>query len=170
MRLSPESFDSSTLNRTVKFPASVMVWGCMSSRGVGNLHFIDGTVNAQKYQDILKENLLPTSNKQFSENLIFQQDGASSHTAKSTKSWLENNNVHVIIWPSGSPDLSPIESLWGVMKKELRNQRPSNKDALKSKLQEIWDKISNDECQSLMNSMQKRVQAVIQSKGDVTPY
>ena len=75
-----------------------------------------------------------------------------------------------MIWPSGSPDLSPIESLWGVMKKELRNQRPSNKDALKSKLQEIWDNISNDECQSLMNSMQKRVQAVIQSKGDVTPY
>ncbi|XP_075150945.1 uncharacterized protein LOC142225054 [Haematobia irritans] len=85
------------LKRTVKFPASVMVWGCMSSKGVVQLHFIDGIVNAEKYIRILEENLIPSVSK-LAEcwEYIFQQDGASSHTAKKTKKWLEENGIEVL--------------------------------------------------------------------------
>lgn len=83
IRKSTEAYNKDCLKRTVKFPASVMVWGCMSSKGVGQLHFIDGIVNAEKYIKILEENLIPSVSKlaDCGEN-IFQQDGASSHTAK----------------------------------------------------------------------------------------
>ncbi len=42
---------------------------------------------------------------------IFQQDLAPAHTAKSTKSWLNDHGVGVLDWPANSPDLNPIENL-----------------------------------------------------------
>ncbi|GFX81430.1 transposable element Tc1 transposase [Trichonephila clavipes] len=37
-----------------------MVWGCMSSQGVGRLHIVSGTVKAMDYIEILQIKLLPT--------------------------------------------------------------------------------------------------------------
>ena len=42
-----------------------MVWGCISDQGVGGLHFVQGTVNAQVYIGILEEKLLPTIRDHF---------------------------------------------------------------------------------------------------------
>ncbi len=44
----------------VQKPGSVMVWGCVSALGKGNLHFCDGTINAEKYIEILEHNMLPS--------------------------------------------------------------------------------------------------------------
>ncbi|GFU61176.1 hypothetical protein TNCV_1071251 [Trichonephila clavipes] len=38
-----------------------MVWGCMSSHGVGRLHIVSGTVKAMDYIEILQIKLLPTT-------------------------------------------------------------------------------------------------------------
>ena len=43
---------------------SIMVWGCMSWAGVGNLYHIDGNMNAEVYLDILDLQLLDTIDKQ----------------------------------------------------------------------------------------------------------
>ena len=166
-----EGFHESCLKRTVKFPAGQMIWGCMSNKGVAPLCFIDGTVNANKYQNILQEHLLP-SMQQFncSENMIFQQDGASCHTAKSSIKWLNDHKIKVMEWPSSSPDLNPIENLWGQIKKKLRCVRPRTKQILKENLSELWSQINAEDCQNLYNSMHKRMQGVIAAKGDVTRY
>ncbi len=37
---------------------SVLMWGCMSAAGVGELHFIDGIMNSRMYCSILKEKML----------------------------------------------------------------------------------------------------------------
>jgi len=47
---------------------SVMVWGCMSTGGVGKLHFIEGTLNHKMYIDILKNNLAVSAEKLGLEN------------------------------------------------------------------------------------------------------
>ncbi len=41
---------------------------------------------------------------------IFQQDLAPAHTAKSTKSWLNDHCVGGLEWPANSPDLNSIEN------------------------------------------------------------
>ena len=48
-----------TVLKKVKFPASVMIWGSMSASGVGNLHFVEGIMNADKYINVLQNNLIP---------------------------------------------------------------------------------------------------------------
>ncbi len=56
-----------------------MVWGCVSALGKGNLHFCDGTINAEKYIEILEHNMLPSRRHLFQGRpCIFQQDNAKT--------------------------------------------------------------------------------------------
>ncbi|GFX07761.1 transposable element Tcb1 transposase [Trichonephila clavipes] len=57
-RRTHEEFNPQCLKPTVKYPTKVMVWGCMSSHGVG-LHIVSGTVKAMDYFEILQNKLLP---------------------------------------------------------------------------------------------------------------
>lgn len=167
-----EAFHTDCLKRKVKFPASLMIWGCMSAQGVGRLQFIDGTVNATGYQEILKTSLLPSIPSLKHENkYVFQQDGASCHTAKSTKAWLRAHRIPTLEnWPPSSPDLSPIETLWWKMKKKLRKEPSKSKEDLKNKINAVWNSISSAECAALVDTMPLRIQAVIKRKGDTTQW
>ncbi len=56
--------------------------------------------------------MLPSADQLFKDaDFIFQQDLAPAHTAKSTKSWLNDHGVVVLDWPANSPDLNPRENL-----------------------------------------------------------
>ncbi len=105
-----------------------MIWGAMSSTGVGPLCFLK-TCTAPVYKDILEHFMLPSADQLFKDaDFIFQQDLAPAHTAKSTKSWLNNHGVSVLDWPENSPDLNPRENLWDIVKRKMRNKRPKNAD------------------------------------------
>ncbi len=74
----------------------------------------------------------PSADQLFKDaDLIFQQDLAPAHTAKSTKSWLNDHGVGVLDWPANSPDLN-IENLRGIVKRKMRNKRSTNADELKA--------------------------------------
>ncbi len=70
--------------------------------------FLKTKVTAHVYQDILEHFMLLSADQLFKDaDFIFQQDLAPVHTAKSTKSWLNDHGVGV---PANSPDLNPIEN------------------------------------------------------------
>ncbi len=99
-----------------------MIWGAMSSAGFGPLCFLKTNVTASIYQDILEHFMLPSVDQLFKDaDFIFQQDLAPSHTAKTTKSWLNDHSIGVLDWPANSPDLNLIENLWGIVKRKMRN-------------------------------------------------
>ncbi len=98
-----EAHSQSCLNSSVKFPQSVMIWAKMSSAGVGPLYFLKTNVTAPVYQEILEHFMLPSADQLFLKMLIiFQQDLAPAHTAKSTKSWLNDHGVCMLDWPANS--------------------------------------------------------------------
>ncbi len=59
------------------------------------------------------------------------------------KSWLRRKRVRVLDWPACSPDLSPIENVWRILKRKMRQRRPRTVAHLKTCLQEEWDKITH---------------------------
>ncbi len=78
--------------------------------------------------------MLPSADKLYGDaDFIFEQDLAPAHTAKGTKSWFNDHGVTVLDWPANSPDLTPIENLWGIVKRKMRDTRPKNADDLLSK-------------------------------------
>ncbi len=131
---SGEAQNPCCLKSSVKFPQSVMIWAAMSSAGVDPLCFLKSTVNAAIYQDILEHFMLPFADKLYGDaDFIFEQDLAPAHTAKGTKSWFNDHGVTVLDWPANSPDLTPIENLWSIVKRKMRDTRPKNADDLLSK-------------------------------------
>jgi len=63
-----------------------MVWRCFSWNGIGTLALIDGIMNAEKYIEILNENLEVAVLKMgLNEGFVFQQDNDPKHTAKKIK-------------------------------------------------------------------------------------
>ncbi len=118
-----EAHIPSSLKSSVKFPQSVMIWGAMSSAGVGPLCFLKTNVTAPIYQYILEHFMLPSADQLFKDaDFIFQQDLAPAHTANSTKSCLNDHGVGVLDWPANSPDLN-IENLWGIVKRKMQKCR-----------------------------------------------
>ncbi len=170
-RKSGEAQNPCCLKSSVKFPQSVMIWAAMSSAGVGPLCFLKSTVNTAIYQEILEHFILPSADKFYGDaDFIFQQDLAPTHTAKGTKSWLNVHGVGVLDWPSNSLDLNPIENLWGIVKRKMRDTRPNNADDLKAAIKATWASIPPQQCHKLITSMQRRIEAVIKSKGAPTKY
>ncbi len=118
------------------------------------------------YQEILEHFMLPSADKLYGDaDFIFQQDLAPAHTAKGTKSWFSDHGVTVLDWPANSPDLNPIENLWSIVKRKMRDTRPNNADELKATVKEIWASIPPHQCHKLITSMPRRIEAVIKAKG-----
>lgn len=173
-RKSDEKFLSECTAPTIKHPLSVMVWSVISMKGLGPLYIVDGTMNAVKYQTVLEEELLPTLESWTEEdkNLIFMHDGAPCHKAKVVQTFLNQNNVEVLDWPGNSPDMNPIENVWAVIKSELSRMRPTNKKQVVEYLKDIWNnnlKIP-EVIQHCIQSMPRRIKAVLDAKGGPTKY
>ncbi len=133
--------------------------------------FLKSTVNAAIYKEILEHFMLPSADKLYGDaDFIFQQDLAPAHTAKGTKSWFNDHGVTVLDWPANSPDLNPIENLWGIVKRKMRDTRPNNADDLKAAIKETWASIPPQQCHKLITSMPRRIEAVIKAKGAPTKY
>ncbi len=107
---------------SVQNPASLIVWGCISAYGMGSLHVLEGTMNAEKYIKVLEQQILSSRQCLFQErHCVFQQDNAKPHSAIITTAWFRSRRVLVLNWPAYSPDLSPIEIIKIKMSKTTTN-------------------------------------------------
>ncbi len=105
---------------SVQKPASLMVWGCISAYSMGSLHVLEGTMNAERYIKVLEQHMLPSRCRLFQGRpCVLQQDNAKPHTAAITTAWLRSRRVRVLNWPAYSPDLSPIENIWRIIKRKI---------------------------------------------------
>ena len=166
-----ERYRPECAKRSVKHPASVMVWGCICSRGTGRLCVLKTTVNSAAYLQVLEHQLLPFIEDLFGdEEVLFQHDLAPAHSARCTTTWLRSHNIPVLEWPANSPDLNIIENVWDIMKRRMRNSRPSTTEEMVQVIKDVWMSITPETIHNLVASLPRRIQAVIDAEGDSTKY
>lgn len=97
-RKTNEELNPRNLKPTVKFGGgSIMVWGCMSGNGVGDLVFIDDTMNKEAYLNILRGHLKQSARHLgIANNFHFYQDNDPKHTAHIVQMWLLFNCPKVL--------------------------------------------------------------------------
>ena len=101
---------------------------------------------------------------------VFMQDSAPCHTVKSLKTFLFEEDVTIMKWPTQTKNLNPIENIWKLLSERAKEKNPRNIEELRTNLKREWEKISVDECKTLINSCSKRYQVVIESKGLYIKY
>ncbi|HVT63137.1 MAG TPA: IS630 family transposase [Legionellaceae bacterium] len=170
-----EKLNDRLVESTVKFGGgNLMLWGCMLWEGPGMAAKIDGKMDADLYVSILEDELLQSLEYYDKEpaDIIFQQDNDPKHKSKKAMKWLEDSGMEVMIWPAQSPDLNPIEHLWVYIKAKLAEYEnpPSSIAELWERVQVEWDKIPASVCQNLIESMPRRMEALVKAKGGYTKY
>jgi transposase len=152
---------------TTKFSPSIMVWGAIRRDGKRVLCRCDASVDQYEYQRILNAHLSSIYRPRF----VFQQDGARAHTAHSTIEFLQRKQIRLLPqWPAQSPDLSPIEHVWDILKERVAQRGCSTLGQLWESITDEWNKISNDEIRKLYDSMPRRIVAVLRAHGGNTKY
>lgn len=99
-------------------------------------------------------------------------DSAPCHKARSVTSFLEEKNIRMLPRPGNSPDMNPIENLWEITKREIAKEMVTTKTRLIEKLIEVWHHNTRikEVAKTCIESMPRRIQAVIDAKGSVTKY
>ena len=141
----------------------------MSAAGVGELYFIEGNMNSNMYCEILLQSMIPSLQK-LDSRAVFQHDNDPKHTSKTTIALLKRLRIRGIYWPSMSPDLRPIEHLRGILKRMVEVCKISNICHLRDVVMEGWKSIPMATCEALVNSMPRRVKAVLDNDGGHTKY
>ena len=78
----------------------------------------------------------------------------------------KKNKIELLEWPVNSPDLNPIDNLWINMKNKVSEKQPSSA----AELAQVVKKISKEYFKNIIDSMPRRMEAVIKSRRGNTKY
>jgi transposase len=93
--------------------------------------------------------------------------------------WLAEHKIELLEWPPCSPDLSPIENVWSLLKRQLRKRYPhlrNLKDNRRDRaifaecVDQTWRDIPQHKIRGLLESLPNRLRAVIRARGWYTKY
>jgi transposase len=157
-----------------KKAAGKMVWGAIGKGYKSELigFAINSTVDAGTYQRMfLVKHIFTDMREKFAATgrpmPHFQQDGAKPHVAKTTMAFFREHHINVIPnWPANSPDLSPIENLWGVLKRRVAIREPQNIDQVWNCLKDEWNKLDQRMIDRLIDGTYRRFQLCVDMHGE----
>lgn len=178
-------------------PYSYNVYGGMCNFGVTKLHPVSGTtgmpityknkqgqdaknITIPEYKDVVRLTLLPEGQRLFTSQGYstwkLQQDNDPTHKAGSQQgleAWRQKNGGTVSVlsnWPPNSPDLSPIENLWGIVQQRVDAIPCKTFAEFKTTVNKVWREVGKRELQRLVGSMSMRKQECVNAKGGRTRY
>ena len=101
---------------------------------------------------------------------VFQQDGATPHTANISQNWC-TNNFHTFLdknhWPPNSPDLNPLDYFyWNEVLKYIQIGSFTKHEEFKIKISEACGRVELEKIQKSVDSFTSRVRNVENLKGN----
>ncbi|GFV05955.1 nuclear envelope phosphatase-regulatory subunit 1 [Trichonephila clavipes] len=129
-------------------PEKLTVWCALWAGGIIGPYFFKNdeghnvTVNGDRYRAMITNFFIPELNNHDVQELWFQQDGATCHTARATIDLLKDTFGDRLIsrfgpvnWPPRSCDLTPLDYfLWGYVKSLVYADKPQTLDQLEDNI------------------------------------
>lgn len=144
-------------------PTSILVWGCIGKNFKHLVVLPPQRLTKNSYREKV---LRPSLSTLASTPALFQQDGAKPHSGHIQ--YLHRYGVRTLPkWPAKSCDLSPIESLWEVLKTEVSRRAPHGVEELMRFIQEAWAAIPMTLVNSLIEGFQQRCKDCLAAKGNI---
>ena len=146
----------------------VRVWGCVWKGGRVLVRLPPGRLTGATYKRHclfalfahLKAKGIPV------DEVILQYDGDTTHGTEECLHYLKTKGIEILpLWPPRSPDLSPIENLWGIIQKRVDSHGPSDADELYAFIEKEWEAIPQSEVDKLIASFRRRCRKCVQKKG-----
>ena len=134
---------------SVKFGGkNVMDFGMIAAAGKERLVRLYNKINTTVFKDILKKHVILNLRIAFNQPIVFMQDNASCHSAKSVKTFLSEEDVTATELPAQSLHINPIENVWKLLNERAKEKIPKNVEEQWTNLKGEWEKISVDECKT----------------------
>ena len=151
----------------------ILVWGGMTWEGKTELLVIRGNLNGQRYREEILEGPVRLFAGAFGPaNMILVDDNARPHRNRIADQFFEDSGIARMEWPAKSPDMNPIENIWGIMKqrisRRLRYQHTLND--LEAMVHEEWNAVALPTVRKCISSMRRRTAALIAAAGGHTHY
>lgn len=151
-------------------PVKLNVSAGISCNGKTSLHIFSNIMDSDVYECILRKTLIPGGKKLFGHDWRLLSDNDPKHKSNQCLDLLAEKKVPRVEFPSKSPDINTIENLWSILNENIMKDPPRTKDELEKKLKKEWAKIDPNLLKKMVESMPRRLQAVIKARGDMTKY
>ena len=142
-------------------------------QGKTDLHIIEnGTLTAVRYvNEILDVHVRPYAGA-IGADFILMDDDARQHRTHVTNQYLEDAAIVRMDWPARSAYINPIEHACDMLQKTISAHpvQPTTVPPLRTALQEEWARLRQQQLGSLISSMRRRCQTVVDARGHNTRY
>lgn len=177
-------------------PDVLNVYAGLTAHGVTKMHLVTGTtklktdfytvsgkssrnITADEYRHVGGSTLLPEGKRLFGQKgdtqWVLQQDGDPTHKvmAQIIKEFNTSSGNQVTLlenWPPNSPDLSPIENVWGWVDAEVAKKGCKSFDEFKQEVLKTFRSIPVEMCENLIDSIPRRLARVVETNGGKAGY
>ncbi|GFX51447.1 uncharacterized protein TNCV_3103801 [Trichonephila clavipes] len=160
-------------------PEKLTVWCALWAGGIICPYFFtneDGhnvTVTGDRYRAMITNFFIPELNNHDVQELWFQQDGATCHTARATIDLLKDTFGDRLIsrfgpvnWPPRSCDLTPLDYfLWGYAKSLVYADKPKTRDHLEDNIRRVIADIRPQMLEKVIENWTSRWDYIRASRG-----
>ena len=153
---------------------SLMVWGMVLPSGELIVRRVLGIQNSVKYEQMLRNHVVPYLRQALDDDFVFQQDNCAIHISRRMMEFFDEVGFNLLEWPSRSPDLNIIENVWSMLSSHVYDgPQPRNLAELEQRIYSAVDHLNSEKKGTILHlydSMINRICDILKSDGKKIKY